>query len=190
MTAPLVEPPARPPWYLRPALWIARRATGKDPLPARLLAHFPKGAVGAGVFELAAAHAPRDLDGRTLAVARIVASLTTGCPFCLDMNAATWRDAGLRAEELAALFAGDETRWGALGERESLAARWARALSSTPIVVSDELREALRAAFTPRELVVLATTIAQVSYWSRFNQAMDVPAAGFYDDRACPLPGV
>lgn len=184
----LAPPPERAPWYLRPALWITRRITGKDPLPARLLARFPKGAIGAGVFEALAAHSPRDLDGRVLAAARVVASRTTGCPFCLDMNAASRRDAGLEPAELSALLDDDDARWDALGEREALAARWARALSSTPVVVAPELEERLRVAFTPREIVVLAHAIAQVSFWSRFNQALGVPAAGFHDDPACPLP--
>jgi AhpD family alkylhydroperoxidase len=185
---PLIPPPRRVPWYLRPMLWLTRRITGKDPLPARLLAYFPKAALGVGVFELAAAGAPGDLDGRTLAVARIVASAVSGCPFCVDMNAATWKRAGLTAEELPALFGEDPAAYAALGDREALAARYARALSLTPVVLEDALRAALTARFTPRELVVLATTIAQVNFWTRFNQGLGIPAAGFFDERACPLP--
>ncbi|MCX5742768.1 MAG: carboxymuconolactone decarboxylase family protein, partial [Proteobacteria bacterium] len=133
MTALLVEPPARVPWYLRIGLWWARRATGKDPLPGRLLAHFPRGAIGAGLFELGAAHAPRDLGHRELAVARLVASATIGCPFCIDMNAAGHADNQLSSTELALLLELDTDRWPALGARESLAARYARALSVTPV---------------------------------------------------------
>lgn len=184
----LVEPPQRVPWYLRLGLWWARRATGKAPLPGRLLAHFPRGAIGAGLFELGAAHAPRDLGGRELAVARLVASATIGCSFCLDMNAAGHAAAGLSPDELAALLALDADRWPALGAREHAAARYARCLSSTPVVVPLELQDRLRETFTDREIVVLATTIAQVNYWARFCSGLGVPAAGFFDDRVCPLP--
>jgi AhpD family alkylhydroperoxidase len=169
-------------------LWLTRRITGKDPLPARLLTYFPRGAVGAGLFELTAAGAPGDLDGRCLAVARIVASAVSGCPFCVDMNAATWQRAGLKAGELAVLFEGTTDAYAALGPREAVAARYAAALSLTPVVLGDELVAALASHFTPREVVVLATTIAQVNYWTRFNQGLGVPAAGFFDERACPLP--
>jgi len=169
-------------------LWLARRLTGKDPLPARLLAHFPKGAVGVGLFELTAAGAPGDLDGRSLAVARIVASAVSGCPFCLDLNAATWGQAGLRPEELAVLFGEDQGAYSRLGPREATAASYARALSLTPVVLPPALRGALLEHFTPREVVVLATTIAQVNYWTRFNQGLGVPAAGFFDESACRLP--
>ncbi len=184
----LIPPPTRVAWYLRPMLWLTRRITGKDPLPARLLAWSPKAALGAGVFEAAAAGAPGDLDGRTLAVARIVASAVSGCPFCLDMNAATWRRAGLTAEELPLLFAAEPSGWAALGAREALAATYARALSLTPVVLPPDLEAALTARFSPRELVVLASAVAQVNFWTRFNQGLGVPAAGFFDQSVCPLP--
>jgi AhpD family alkylhydroperoxidase len=166
-------------------LWIAARITGRDPLPARLLTHYPKGALGAGLFEITAAGAPSDLDGRTLAVARIVASAVAGCPFCVDMNAATWKRAGLTLAELRTLLALDTASWPALGAREVTAARYAAALSRTPVELDERLAVELRATFAPREVVVLATTIAQVNYWSRFNQGLGVPAAGFFDEAAC-----
>ncbi len=168
-------------------LWVTRLITGKDPLPARLLTHFPKGAVGAGVFELTAA-GPESLDARCLAVARVVASAVAGCPFCVDMNAATWRRSGLNAGDLAVLFADDERAYDTLGPKEAAAARYAKALSLTPVVLSPELKEALHARFSPRETVVLAATIAQVNFWSRFNQGLGVPAAGFFDESVCALP--
>ena len=187
MTRLLVTPPKRVAWFLRPALWLAKRLTGKDPLPGRLLAHFPKGALGVGVFEALAASAPRDLDARMLAVARITASVVGGCPFCVDMNAATWKKAGLTPSELSDLFARRASP--SLSAREHLAARYAQALSSTPIQLDETLTHALREALSERELVVLATTIAQVNFWTRFNQGLGVPAAGFFDESVCKLPG-
>jgi AhpD family alkylhydroperoxidase len=178
-TGLLVEPPRRSPWYLAPFLWLTRKMTGKDPLPARLLTWFPKGAVGAGVFEVTAAGAPGDLDGRALAVARIVSSAVAGCPFCLDMNAATYQRAGLSLEELRAAASLEPERWATLGPREAVVARYARALSLTPVELDDALAADLRAAFSSRQLVVLASTIAQVNFWSRFNQGLGVPSAGF-----------
>lgn len=184
----VVAPPARIPWLLAPLLWLTRKITGKDPLPARLLAHFPKAAFGAGVLEAAAAHGPGDLDTRLLAIARIVASATAGCPFCIDMNAATHERAKLEVDDLRALLALDHERWRAWPARDRIAAEYAVALSSTPVVLSPALRAELVAAFSAREVVVLATTIAQVNYWARFNHGLGVPAAGFFDEAECRLP--
>ena len=185
----VVAPPRRVAFFLRPALWLARRLTGKDPLPARLLARFPKGAVAAGLFELGAPHAPRDLDARILAVARVVASAVGGCPFCIDMNAATWREAGLSASELEGLLNLDRERWECLAPRERIAALYAEVLSRTPVELDASLVDALGAHFSEKETVVLAFTIAQVNFWTRFNQGLGVPAAGFFDESACRLPG-
>lgn len=187
----VVDPPKRIPLLLRPALYLAEKITGKQALPGRLLAHFPKGALGAGVFEATAAGAS-DLSSpdaaRVLAIVRIVASAVAGCPFCVDMNAASWGRAGIRPTELGALLAKDLNAAG-LEPRANTAARYAAALSSTPVLLDADLVAKLQQLFTPREIVVLASTIAQVNYWSRFSQGLGVPAAGFFDESACPLPG-
>lgn len=180
----LVAPDLAVPWYLRPLLWVTKRVTGKDPLPARLLTLFPRAAVSVGIFEAATA-GPKDLDGRVLGVARITASLVGGCPFCVDMNAGAWQRNGLTADELPRLFSGD---FSSFSPREAAAGRYARALSLTPVVLDPALREELLTRFTARERVVLAHTIAQVNYWTRFNQGLDVPAAGFFDESVCRLP--
>jgi len=184
----LVEPPARVPWYLRLGLWWARRSAGKEPLVGRLLAHTPRAALTAGIFELGAAHGPRDLARRELAVARLVASATSGCAFCIDMNAAGYREAGLTRDELGILLGLDAERWPELGDREQIVARYARTLSSTPVEVPRTLQAALRQRFSDREIVVLAATIAQVNYWARLNNGLGIPSAGFFDDHVCELP--
>lgn len=172
---------------MRPGLWLARRITGKEPLPGRLLTWAPKAALTVGLFE-AAAPGAGDMDARVLATARIVASAVAGCPFCLDMNAATWQRAGLTVDELKALLSDDAPGWAVLGRRESIAARYAKALSLTPVHLDDALAAEVVEAFTPREVVLLAHTVAQVNYWSRFNQGLGVPSAGFFDESVCALP--
>jgi hypothetical protein len=88
----LVDPPRRLPAARAPALLLVESISGKGGAAAALLAHFPEGALGAGVFEAAAANAS-DMDqedgARVLAIARIVAPSIAGCPFCIDMKAAS-----------------------------------------------------------------------------------------------------
>lgn len=179
--------PTPAPLLLRPLIWLAERIAGGPLPPARLLAMSPRLALGAGLLELSAASAPRDLDPRSLATARLVASLTAGCPFCLDMNAATWRRARLTAEELRHILSADPLRWDTLGPREALAARYAHALSITPPHVSPALQDQLKALYSPREIVVLATTIAQVNMWSRFGEGLGVPSLGMAQAAQCPV---
>ena len=144
-------------------------------MPARLLTLFPRAAFSVGVFEAFTA-GPKDLDARVLSIARITASVVGGCPFCVDMNAAASSRNGLSKQDLAAVLDGTVESF---TPREATAARYARALSLTPVELDVSLREALLTNFTPRERVVLAHTIAQVNYWTRFNQGLDVPSAGF-----------
>lgn len=182
-----IPPPAKVPFFLRPALALARRLTGKDPLPGRLLAHAPKVAFAAGLLEAFSAHAPGDLDARTLKLARLAASVVSGCPFCIDMNASGTDEAGVTRAEVAALFAEDDL---AFEPRAQVAVALARAMSRTPCTLSDELRGRVSSTFTPREVVVLASACAQVNYWARLNQALGVPALGFtYEPgSSCAVP--
>lgn len=170
---------ARVPFFLRPALWLARRMTGKEPVVARRLAHLPKAAVAGGLLELLSAHAPGDLDARSLKLARLSASVTAGCPFCIDMNAADFSRAAVAEEEVAALVEGGGLP-ASIDPRARAAIELARAMSATPVAISSELRQRVEAEFTPREMVALTTAIAQVNYWARLNQSLDVPAAGFF----------
>ena len=177
-----VDPPRTIPWFLRPALWVARRMTGKEPLPARLLAHHPKSAIAGGVLELLAAHGPKDLERRTLRLSRIAASVTAGCPFCIDMNSAGFDAEGLTREELDVLLADTDPEAAAtLSRRERTAIAYARALSRTPVVIDAALAAAVKESFDARETVVLTAAVAQVNYWARLNQGLGVPAAGFFE---------
>jgi alkylhydroperoxidase family enzyme len=133
--------------------------------------------LGAGVLEWLAPHPP-ELPARVLAIARLVASTTGGCPFCVDMNASFAGSGGLSPAELTRLLDGD---WKGLGEGEQVAAELAQALSSTPVSVPSDLVERLQSHFTDRERVILVHAIAVVNYWTRFNQGLGVPAAGFCD---------
>ncbi len=51
-----IAPPEKIPFYLKIGIWISRKITGRDLLPARLLAWYPKIAVGSGILEALIAH--------------------------------------------------------------------------------------------------------------------------------------
>jgi len=161
---------------LRLGVAISERVTGRRMLPARLLSWYPKAAIGAGVLESLVAH--HEPSTRLLKLVRVTASITANCAFCVDMNSFAHDRAGLTDEELAALN-GDVSAVASFTEAERLAIEYARRISSTPLLFPAELMTQLRTSFTERELVILATTAAQVNYWARVIQSLGIPPAGF-----------
>jgi len=149
--------------------------------PARLLAWYPRAALGSGVLESLVAH--REPSPRLLKLVRVSASLTASCPFCVDMNSFEAASAGVTEVELVALQRGAEDSVATFDPRERAAIAYARAISSTPLVFDEGLKAQVAEFFNEREIVVLATTAAQVNYWARTIQALGIEPAGF-----CELP--
>lgn len=173
-----IEPPKRIPFFLKLGIWLSEKVTGKVMLPARILAWYPKAALGSGVMEALVAHADGRLGRRFLKLVRMTASVAAACPFCVDMNSHAYRADGITDEEAASL-SGDFERVTTFSEREKLAIAYARVISSTPLKFHPDLMEKVKAAFTEREFVILASTAAQVNYWARLIQALGIPPAGF-----------
>ncbi len=98
-----IEPPQRIPLILRLGIWISEKVTGRIMLPARILAWYPKAAVGSGALELLVAHHDGKLDERMLKLVRMAASFATACPFCIDMNSHEHESLGIGADEVLAL---------------------------------------------------------------------------------------
>jgi alkylhydroperoxidase family enzyme len=179
MTLPaFITPPRRIPLPLRLGLWIAKRASGEDTLVARLLTWYPKAAVGAGVMEALVAHDVGRVDERMLKLVRMTVSSVVDCPFCVGFNGRDWQR-HITDEELAVVQGRrDASGIATFDEAERLAMEYARALSATPIVVPREMGQRLTEHFSEREIVVLATTDAQVGYWARVAQGLGCPAPG------------
>lgn len=185
-----IAPPTRMPLLLRLGIWIAERMAGKTMLPARLLAWYPKAALGSAALEGFVAHRDGRLGPRMLKIVRLAASFEAACPFCIDMNSDAYREAGLTDEELRVLREREEPEAvPTFSPLERVAVRYARLISSTPLRFSPGIVAALTAGFTEREIVVLASTAAQVNYWARLIQALGVPPAGFSDRCEVRTPG-
>jgi len=177
MTA-YIEPPRRIPILLRFPLWISRRVTGDDVLAARLLTWYPRSAVGIGVLESLVAHGEKRVDERMLQFVRMAVSFAVECPFCMGFNSRGW-ETRMTEEELHAvqgLTALDQVA--SLTAHERLAIEYARKVSETPLSFTPEFGRRLAAAFGEREIVMLATTAAQVNLWARTIQALGCPPIG------------
>ena len=177
-----INPPNKIPMFLRIGIWISKKVTGKDLLVAKLLAWYPKSAVGSAVLESLVAHRDKDINERILKLVRLQASFSASCPFCIDMNSFEFEKQGITMEELAALQgAKNFTEVATFSKREKLAIEYARYISRSPLAFPGEFINELKNNFKEREIVILASTAAQVNYWARLIQALGIPPAGFSD---------
>ena len=96
------------------------------------------------------------------------------------MNAVGIDTNGISDDEILALQARCELKSvQTFSNREILALEYAVIMSNTPLVFTDDFIEKLKCNFSEKEIVMLASTIAGVNYWARFNQALGIPSAGF-----------
>ncbi len=182
-----INPPERIPFYLKIGIWFAEKIAGKEMLPARLLAWYPKAAIGSGVLESLTAHGRDDAEKRLLRLVRLQAAFELACPFCVDMNAFEFEKHGVSTEEFTALQTSFQTGFPpTFSLREKTALEYARLISATPLVFPNDLMKKLKSQFSERETVMLAATASQVNYWARLVQSLGTPPVGFSHN--CDLP--
>jgi len=175
-----INPPVKIPVLLKLGIWVSEKMTGKRMLPARILAWYPKAALGSGLLESLVAHHEGRLDERLLQMVRVSASHAAACPFCIDMNSYQYEKHGVSAEEMLALQGRkDINSIATFSESEKVAIEYAKTISQTPLKFYPELINRLKQQFNEREIVILASTAAQVNYWARLIQALGIPPAGF-----------
>jgi alkylhydroperoxidase family enzyme len=125
-------------------------------------------------------HQDGQLDERMLKIVRIQASFAAACTFCVDMNSAEYENCGITDEEFSALRGRkpvDEVTSFSL--REQLAIQYTRLISQTPLQFPAAITADIKLHFSEREIVILASTAAQVNYWARLIQALGISPAGF-----------
>lgn len=182
MTA-FIQPPKKIPFYLRIGIRIAEKVTGKEMLPARLLAWFPRAAIGSGFLESLTAHGRNLEEKRLLRLVRLQAAFAVSCPFCVDMNAFELEKHGVSEEEFSAIQNGFQNGYPpTFSNREKTSLEYARLISATPLNFQPEFIERLKTEFSEKEIVMLATTASQVNYWARLVQSLGIPPAGFSDN--------
>jgi len=175
-----IEPPQKISILLRLGIWVSEKITGRMMLPARILAWYPKVAIGSGVLESFVAHHDGKLDERMLKLVRMAASFAAVCPFCIDMNSYEHESLGINADEVLALRGQLSLETvPTFSVRERLAIQYAWLISQTPLKFHSDFIDQIKANFNEREMVILASTAAQVNYWARLIQALGIPPAGY-----------
>lgn len=178
--AAFIEQPKRIPLLLKFGLWISKRITGKDLLVEKLLYVYPKVAVGSAILESLVAHKDKDLNERILKLVRMQASISASCPFCIDMNSFEFEKHGITINEIEVLQGiRKHCEVTTFSKRELLAIEYSEIISKTPLSFPQDFINELNKNFKEREIVILASTAAQVNYWARLIQALGIPPAGF-----------
>jgi alkylhydroperoxidase family enzyme len=181
-----IDPPYRMPLLLRVALFFVERRMGRKLLANRILAWYPKAAIGSGIMEGLVAHDEPEAPRRLLALIRIFTSFTVSCPFSIDMNSRDFEGKGVTDREIRALqgqIPFDDVP--TLSAREKTALRYVECMCRTPLVFTSDVIAAMREHFSERGMVIVASTAAQVNFWARLIQSFGVPPAGF--SSACTI---
>lgn len=116
----------------------------------------------------------------------MTAATTVGCAYCIDLGSQIARGLALGDQELLALA--DFERATCFSDVDKLVLRYATAISRTPVEVSDELFEALRAHLDTAQLVALTHIVTLGNLRARFNIALGIGASGLSSNRVCALP--
>lgn len=111
------------------------------------------------------------IDLRTKEIVILRVSARSGCRYCVHTHTVAAWDAGLTAQETAALCegeAGGDTR-----ERALLA--WCDAYAAAPEPVPDDVTDALREHFSDPEVVELAVVAGVTLMLNRFCTSLELP---------------
>jgi 4-carboxymuconolactone decarboxylase len=153
--------------------------------PLRMYAHIPKLLNAYGRLELAESKLDI-LSPRHRALAELKSATTVRCEYCIDLGSQIARRWGITDEELLALA--DYRNATCFSDLDKLILEYATALSRTPVEVTDELFDRLRAHFDDAQLVGLTHIINLGNMRARFNLALGIGASGFSEGRVCAVP--
>src|ERR1700742_4018343 len=153
--------------------------------PLRMYAYIPKLLNAYGRLEMAESKMDI-LSPRHRALAELKAATTVRCEYCIDLGSQIARQWGITDEELLGMA--DYQNAQCFSAVDKLILQYATAISRTPVEVSDELFDALRAHFDTAQLVGLTHVITLGNLRARFNIALDIGSSGFSGDRVCALP--
>jgi len=153
--------------------------------PLRMYAHIPRLLNAIGKLEQAESKLDI-LSPRHRALAELKAATTVRCEYCIDLGSQIARQWGITDEELLAMA--DYRNAPCFSDVDKLILDYATAMSRTPVEVTDQLFDSLRAHFDTPQLVALTHVINLGNLRARFNVALDIGSSGFSGNRVCALP--
>jgi AhpD family alkylhydroperoxidase len=178
-----IQEPKKIPFWLKFGISVAEKKTGKIMEPARLLSWYPKSAFSSGILESLVTHEDSGISKRLLQLIRLQVSISVNCRFCIDMNGNEFEQQQITPEEIEALqgrITLDSVP--SFSHSERIALRYTRNLTDTPASEDAQIVEEMKQVFNERQFVIIATTMAQVNYWTRLIKGLGIPPAGFRKD--------
>lgn len=173
-----IEPPRRPPLWVRALFLLYGKWTGRVPLPLQIAAHVP-GFILPLAMTNRIAHGGGELPTDTRALAMQLVGELNQCGWCIDFGRSL---GGVRLRDKL-LHVRDFEIHAAFSAAERAALRYTSEATQVPVAVSDTTFATLRAHFTDRQIVELTYAIAIESFFNRINAPLGLEAEGF-----CALP--
>jgi len=164
----------------------AKRIYGRSLAPTGIVAHSRPLLAGYAAISLASDRYANAVEPRLKKLGMLRAAQLVGCEWCLDFGSKLAHDSAIAQDKLREL-----SRW-LESERfepdEPLVLEYADGMTRTPVEVSDELFERLRARFDERQIVELTLAIALENFHARSNWAFGIESEGFSEGSYCVRP--
>ena len=164
---------------------ITGRETDTMLAPLDAYARAPRLLFGIAMLEEATAKLHR-MPERLKVLAELKAATLTQCEYCIDIGSQIAHLGGISEEQLLALPHYRDSDL--FDEDEKLVLDYDVGMSSTPVSVSDELFDELRARFDELQIVELTNIVALENMRGRFNLALGIGSAGFREGMVCAVP--
>ena len=171
---------------VRIAYRFAKRRLGEVPEPFAVTAHHPKLFMAAARHELAVEKATRVVPKNIVQLAVYRTAWTVGCSWCVDFGTMLIRHDGLDADRLKHIA--DFETSDAYSDEERDVIRYADAMTSTPMTVTDEQVATLVDRYGHDGVVELTYQISLENERSRFNHALGITDQGFSSGDTCRVP--
>ncbi|MFI1916753.1 carboxymuconolactone decarboxylase family protein [Nocardia sp. NPDC020380] len=126
------------------------------------------------------------LDPHLKDLAELKTAALINCQFCLDIGSTLAHYGGITEQQVIDLPKYETSD--AFDEQEKLVIAFAEAMTVTPAVDLEPLREQLLGTLTKGQLTELAAAIAWENQRARINQGLGVRATGMAEGMACALP--
>ncbi len=165
---------------------LARRRVGEVPEPFAVTAHHPKLFMAAARHELAVEKATQVVPRNIVQLAVYRTAWTVGCSWCVDFGTMLIRHDGLDADRLKHIA--DFETSDAYSDEERDAIRYADAMTSTPMTVTDAQVATLVDRYGHDGVVELTYQISLENERSRFNHALGITDQGFSSGDTCRVP--